>query len=285
MSLKSMLPGFEGMSSDGFTENDPGSRNKAPYLKPGTPTYNPEEGKPMHIRFMPIYNERYFAKEVPFHFEIAGIKAFAICPTYFKLPCAACDRRKKLLAEEKKELAQNYKTSFYHLAYVIDRKNEDKGPLVWPISNKAIQTIRACFTHPKTGALLVVDDVDEGYDIFFKKAKAAEGEKFAQVGAVQRDTDCSPLHSNPEKALEWMKYVKDNGLTTLLIQTTSDQIREMVEGGGTKSSAPSQEPTSTIAKELVADAPPTSSKASEANDYDAKMLEFQAKIDAYKKES
>ena len=74
------------------------------------------------------------------------------------------------------------------LCRLIDRNEEKSGPQVWSMPLGVSKDISAVSIDKKGGGLLLIDDWEEGYDVFFDK----EGEKLrTQYKRISLDREAS----------------------------------------------------------------------------------------------
>jgi hypothetical protein len=155
------------------------------------------------------------------HYDIGVDKSAYICAsemhkTYPKLKefadgaCPICEAR---LDTTDKDEADALRPNCRVLTYVIDRNDEKAGPLVWAMPQSVSADISALSKDRKTGAVLLIDDPEEGRDVFFRRTGEKKRTKY---GAFELDRDDTPIHDNEKKQDTWLDFISDNPLTELL---------------------------------------------------------------------
>lgn len=141
-------------------------------------------------------------------------------------PCPICEiRREATDDEERFALSPNKRA----VAWLINRDDEGAGPLLWSMPIKKIfKVINARSIDRKSGALVLIDDPDEGFDVIFNCEGA--GKKNADYTGVDVDRDPSPLHDKEELQDRWMKYIMDNPLPSVLNWPEPEYIEKVLMG-------------------------------------------------------
>lgn len=145
--------------------------------------------------------------------------------------CPVCEERVRADSSGEDDLAYELRPRQRTIFYLIDRKNEDKGPLVWNISaghKKSMDTdlLNLC-TDPTTGEALAVDDPHEGYDLsFVRKGKLLDTEYSGKQFARRP----SPISDDPEKQEKWLKYIIEYSIDKLLLYHDYDYISKVLRG-------------------------------------------------------
>jgi hypothetical protein len=139
-------------------------------------------------------------------------------------PCPPCDTWRQ---DDEEAL----KPSDRMLVWLIDRKNEKTGPQLWAMPLGTSKDINAASqVRGKGGAdgeVLLVDDPNEGYDIFFDREGVKDRTRYVRF---ETDRDPSPLHENEKKQNQWLAYVMDNCLPDILKTYPLDYLEKVLSG-------------------------------------------------------
>lgn len=113
------------------------------------------------------------------------------------------------------------------LCYVIDRKNEDAGPLLWAMPVTIDRDLVALSIDETTGEILAIDHPTDGYDISFTK----EGEKLRTTyTGIQIARAPSPLSPDQDVADSWLDYVLAHPVPECLNFYGYDHIKAVLRG-------------------------------------------------------
>lgn len=114
------------------------------------------------------------------------------------------------------------------LVWVIDRDQEKEGPQLWSMPFSKIRNeIYARSSDKRTGKALIVDDVDEGYDIIFTRSGKDDRTNYT---GVEVDRDSSPLHDNEKTQDKWLAYAEEHSLQSILNFYEPEHIEKVLFG-------------------------------------------------------
>jgi hypothetical protein len=118
------------------------------------------------------------------------------------------------------------------LCWLVDRKAEKSGVQLWAMPLGNSKDISAVSQVKGSGAVLLIDDPEEGYDIYFER----EGEKKrTKYKRFEVDRDPSPLHENEKKQADWLEYVTERRLPDLLKFYDAEYLDKVLSGQSSKS--------------------------------------------------
>lgn len=162
------------------------------------------------------------------HYDIGADRSAFLCLQKMKgEECPLCVERDRANSEGEQELADALKPSYRVAVYVIDRAQENKGPMVWNMPAGLDKDITKLCVDPKTGEGLLVDDPEGGYDLMF--AREGEGMKTKYKG-VQFARHASPLHDDPAAMEKWLQYICEHPLDDSLQFFDADYIAKQFAG-------------------------------------------------------
>lgn len=255
MSLKSKWGQFKGTTQETFEANDPDNKknNKFTYLSKDVTLFKPEVDKKSdsRVRFIGNTENNYIFFDTRIHFSIGSRYETSICPkwAFENLPslpgahhtCPMCDKAKELYdlardadkeaAKPIKEEAKKYAAKQYSLAYVVDRLNANLGVQVWAISGtKTPENIRLLMKSRGTGGVINIEDLDEGYDVYFNKVSDNGGTGFPGILAIAKADLPSPLSTDSEEADAWLTFVIEHPFSQILNVMPVEEIERKVFG-------------------------------------------------------
>jgi hypothetical protein len=220
------------------------SRSYDSIFEDGFVVYKPKEGENI-IRILPptwlsfddngnMLKDEAFEKwgayweiSVYVHNNIGPDRSTFLCLAEMKdEPCPVCEARLDAADEEERfALSPNRRA----LCWLIDRNDEKAGPQLWAMPHKKVfKPICARSTDRKTGGVILVDNPEEGYDVFFNVEHA--GKKNADYTAVDFDRDPTPIHDDERIQAKWLKYIKENPLPEILNFQDHDYMLKVLSG-------------------------------------------------------
>lgn len=193
-------------------------------------TFVPKEGgKGNILRILPPTWEDadHYGYDVYVHFGIGGENSAYLCPKKMKNDrCPICE---ELGRAQKEKMPEEYIKSLEAtkrvLMYVIDRKNEEEGPLLWSAAWTLDKDIAKRSKDKRTGKYREIDNIDDGYDVIIDREGAGLKTKYS----VEIDSQPSPLGDDSD---EWLNFITDNPIPDILTYFDYDHIKETFEAGG-----------------------------------------------------
>ena len=135
-------------------------------------------------------------------------------------PCPICDAWRS-------DGIEGLKPADRVLCWLIDRNDEKAGPQLWAMPLGVSKDISAVSQDKSSKALLLIDNWEEGYDVFFDR----EGElKHTQYKRVSLDRAPTPLLDDKKKQDEWLAYVFAARLPDILKYYESDYLEKVLSG-------------------------------------------------------
>lgn len=200
------------------------------YLKEGVEKFAPSTGVNT-IRILPPTwaDARHYGVDVHVHFGIGPDRSAYLDLDRMKGEPDPINEERIAAAEAGEEdLAKALRSKQRVLVWLIDRKNEEKGPLAWSMPAGLDKDFVNGAIDPDTGEVMSLDDPSEnGYDISF--TKSGEGIK-TEYTAIRVSRKPSPLSDDQEKADKWLQYVSDNPLPEILVFKTYDELKTAYAG-------------------------------------------------------
>lgn len=135
-------------------------------------------------------------------------------------PCPVCD---VFHAEE----AEPLKLSDRVLAWVIDRNNEKAGPQLWNMPLGTSKDISLASELRGGKGALLIDDWNEGHDVYFDREGEKERTRYKQFEVVKEP---SYLCENEDKQFAWLDFVAENRLPDLLKYQDPEYLEKLLSG-------------------------------------------------------
>jgi hypothetical protein len=143
--------------------------------------------------------------------------------------CPACEMEQEYKDAGDIEEAKKVGAKENYIAWVLDRNAEDsKKPRLWRHGYAADRDISIQRQHPRTNAVLNVEDPDLGYDLIFKRK--GTGLKTTEYYGWQFDRDSSPLHKNEKIKFEIWDYIKKNPIPDVLNFYSYEHLAGVISG-------------------------------------------------------
>lgn len=180
------------------------------------------------IRILPPTwdDAEHFGVDIFVHYGVGSDNGAYLCPeTNFnesaREKCPICEDQKRAVRDGDTELERELRASHRVLVWMIDRDNEDQGPILWSMPFGVNQDIMAgCFD--RSGEVFPVDDPENGYDIEFVREGEGMRTKYKSVRTARRE---SPLSDDDAQFNEWVGVAVDNALTDICTFYDADHIR------------------------------------------------------------
>jgi len=203
------------------------------YISDEYRTYSLKKGDNA-VRILPPTWEgaRHYGMDIHVHFSVGPDKASVLCPYRMaEQPCPLCEIRARAEKQGDEDLAKELRPSKRVLVWVIDRKDEDKGPVVWGMPWTLDRDISKVSRDRTTGKFYFVDHPDEGFDIYFDREGEGIGTKYTGVQLARRATSVDE---------HWIEYVQEHPLPETLLVRDYNEIKELYEG--TRATETKEEP-------------------------------------------
>lgn len=193
-------------------------------------TFNPKAGD-HDVRILPPQWEgaKHFAVDLWMHWGIGADSNSYLCPAKMNsAECPLCDERIRAQKDNEPELAKALRPGERTAFWIIDRKNEKEGPMVWLCPSGVEKAICGLAEDKKTGEVFYLDDLEEGYDVSFTVTGEQLRKKYEQIQVARRP---SPVSDSADDAEEWIKYISENPIPDILVFQDPDYLKNALEGG------------------------------------------------------
>jgi hypothetical protein len=209
--------------------------NRDGFINDDVDMYKVKDGDNL-VRFLPPTFENlngadaeHYGLDVFVHYDVGTDGSSFLClEQNFNEPCPICQARLEMEAEGLKEEADKLKARKRVLIYVIDRDNEDAGPLVWSAPWTVDKDVSMRSYDKRSGEVYYPDDPEDGFDIEF--AREGKGRTTKYVG-VQLARKSSALSRDEDEMDEWLDKIAGNPLHKILIKPDAERMEKAFNAG------------------------------------------------------
>jgi hypothetical protein len=193
----------------------------------------------------------HYGEDVWVHYNIGPDKATIICPQKMaNESCPVCEQRQRAERRGDEEAVKELRVVRRVLAWVIDKKNEDNGPLIWGMPWTVDRDIAKACRDRETGAFYFIDDPEEGYDVYFDRSGNPPQIDYTAFQLARRPTSVDP---------RILDFISTHPLLGTLRIRDYAEIQRLFSGGGDNGGAP----TSVVPVDRPPPSPPQVSGAAE----------------------
>jgi hypothetical protein len=176
-------------------------------MKGGSQKFDPKAGKTYKIRFMPFKDQP--AEDPIPTYAWYYLDASFLATEQFEEEDPVAELRKSLFAagsDSDKAFAKKLFARQQSYFNIIDRDNENDGPLPWRLRADQAAVVLEFFVNEDYGDIM---DPETGYDfqLTVTKAKSKFGDKDILEYTFLPKKNPTPLSTNPSKMKEWMDAV------------------------------------------------------------------------------
>jgi hypothetical protein len=187
--------------------------------------YTPKKGD-NYIRILPPTWEGadHYGLDLWVHYGIGPERAAVLCLRKMKNePCPLCEAMARAERSGDEELAKELKPGRRVIVWVINRNDEQQGPLVWPMAWTLDRDICKISRDKRTGAVYAIDHPDEGFDVSFEKEGEQMMTKYTGIQLARRATSVDQ---------ESLDFVAELPLPDVLRWRDYAEVATIFEGSG-----------------------------------------------------
>jgi hypothetical protein len=192
--------------------------------------WKPKDGKNL-IRIMPATweNAQYFGIDIFVNYSIgADNNQFLSLSKHGKGADPIAEAKQEAQREGDKKLAKSLTPNQRVLYWIIDRNDEDAGPLLYPAPFTFSTNLANLCIDEDTKDVIFVDDPAEGCDIRFHRE--GTGLSTDYPAAKMKILKPSPLHEDEALESEWLDFINENPLPDVLNFYDYDFIKNTFDG-------------------------------------------------------
>jgi hypothetical protein len=187
------------------------------------------------IRILPPTweNPEHYGIDVYIHYGVGPDNGSVLCLAkgMKQEKCPICEARARAERAGDTELKDELTSRKSVLVWMINRKDEKKGPMVWRMPWTLDRDITKICKDPRTGELYMIDDPENGYDVSFEKQGDQLTTKYVGIQIARRPSSVDQ---------DFLDYVVECPLPETLMWLEYDDIQKLFEGGGTGEEKPKE---------------------------------------------
>lgn len=188
-------------------------------------TYTTEKGDNW-VRFLPPTWEDapHYGLDVWVHYNVGPDRGQVLCSLKMKGdPCPICEAHARASRAGDDELKRELAAGKRVLVWMLNLKDEKKGPMLWAMPWTLDAAITKVCKDPRTGALYMIDDPEDGYGVSFERTGEQLTTKYTGIQIDRKPSSVDP---------DFIEFVVEVPLPTTLVWMSYDQIQKLFEGGG-----------------------------------------------------
>jgi hypothetical protein len=200
------------------------------FIKPEFKRYKVRDGKNLIRILEPTWDDpKHYAYTIFLNYSIgADNQTFLSLSEMKGEKDPLAEARKEAQHEGDKEMAKALTPRKRSLMWIIDRTDEDEGPMLWDAPFTVDTDFVNLSIDEDTKEVIYVDDPKEGCDIRFYKEGQGIGTKYP--AARMKILAPSPLSEDKGLMKEWRDFVKENPVPDCLQYFDYDHIQEAFDG-------------------------------------------------------
>jgi hypothetical protein len=182
------------------------------------------------LRFLPPTwdDPDHYGYDIYVHYDVGSDSQRYLCPNKMRGEnCPICEEKKRAEAEGDTAYAKTLTPVKRVLAWVINRQDEDSGPLLYAMPWTLDRDFNKLSIDKRSGEVLNIDDPEDGYDVEFSKTGKKKKVQYSGVSIARRS---SPLSDDQEQADEWLEFVEENPVPDVLQIYDYEYIKSIAAG-------------------------------------------------------
>lgn len=194
--------------------------------------YSPKKGDNWVRMLPPTWEEpepTHYAFDVYVHYGVGPNRASVLCPAKMPNPktgkigrCPVCEARQKAERRGDDDTAKEMRITQRAVAWLIDRHEEDDGPMLWAQPRTVDSDIVKQCIDKRSGEALMIDDPKDGYDVSFEKEGEKERTKYVGIKIARKPSSVDADH---------LDYVAERPIPDMLRYRTYEEIALLLNGG------------------------------------------------------
>ncbi len=188
------------------------------------------------IRILPpsFGDRKRYGLETYIHYSVGADRQKYLCNKNMKQgECPICEERDKANADGESDYANKLTSRKRFACWIIDRDDEDAGPLVWLMPYTVDKELNKLRQDKRSKEVLDVVDPDEGYDFTFSKEGTALNTKYT---GMRISHDDSPIFDDASATEEVLEFIENNPINEALNFFEYEHIDNVFAGGASMNS-------------------------------------------------
>jgi hypothetical protein len=213
-------------------------------------TFRPADGDNF-IRILPPTWEdpEHFGIDIWAHFQVGPKNASVLCLSKMKnKKCPICEAMLKADRASDEELKKELMPRHQVAVWMVDRKNPEKGPLIYTMPWTTERDIAKVSVDKQTKEVYAIDDPEEGYDISFDRTGKGINTRYAGFQLTRKPTSIEQ---------DWLDWVVEFPLDGCFVWRDYEEIKALFEGedGAEAEARPADKPSPRLGSRAKATEP------------------------------
>lgn len=184
------------------------------------------------IRILPPTwdDAEHYAFDVYIHYGIGPDESSYVCLNKFDSDeeCPICEERSKAEADGDSDYASSLKPTKRPTCYLLDRDNEDEGPLLWAMPWTVDRDLSAQSFDSRSGEVIPLDDPYDGYDISFTRKGKGRNTKYIGLSIARHSSEAS------DDLDDILDQIQENPIPETFEIREADYISDVFSGHSSK---------------------------------------------------
>lgn len=199
-------------------------------FKPTFKQWKPKEGKNLIRILPPTWNDaRHYGLDIFVNYSIGpDNQSYLSLNKHGKGEDPIAEARREALQEGDKDFAKKLNFSQRILYWVIDRTDEDEGPLLWAAPFTFDKSLSNLCIDEDTKEVIFIDDPVKGRDVRFYREGTALNTSYdpSKMKVLKEST----VHEDEGLENEWLDFIAENPLPEVLNFYSYDHIKAQFDG-------------------------------------------------------
>lgn len=199
-------------------------------FKPKFKQWKPKEGKNVIRILPPTWDDaRHYGFDIFVNYSIgADNQAYLSLSKHQNEADPIAEARNEALKEGEKKLADKLRPNQRILYWIIDRNDEDEGPLLWPAPFTFDKSLSNLCIDEDTKDVIFIDDPNKGRDVRFYREGTGLNTNYDP--SKMKMLAESSVHEDEGQEQEWLEFIQDNPLPDVLNFYSYDHIKGVFDG-------------------------------------------------------
>lgn len=190
------------------------------------------DGNKMRILPPTWDDSKHYGFDIHVHYSIGPDNVGYLCLNKMTgEACPLCEARQQAEEDNDPDLAKSLRATRRVATWIIDRNDEKSGPKMWAMPQTVDKEILTQSFDKESGEILALDHPDEGFDVLFNIEGQGQTKKYVGVRLARRE---SPISDDEDKAVEWLTYITEHPVPSMMVIRSYDEIKAAFEGKSAK---------------------------------------------------
>jgi hypothetical protein len=204
------------------------------YIKPKFKQWKPKDGKNIIRILPPTWDDaNHYGLDIYINWGIgADNQTYLSLSKHGKGADPIAEARLEAQREGNSDLAKELNPRQRILYWVIDRNDEEEGPLLWAAPFTFDKSLSNLCIDEDTKAVIFIDDPNKGRDVRFYKE--GTGLNTSYDASKMKVLAASSIHEDEGIQAEWLEFITENPLPEVLNFYEYDHIKAVFDGKAQK---------------------------------------------------